>query len=510
MKPIYFVLAYLSATVVSQAQQPLGSSGNAARPPSGGSTSSGTSSGNAARPPSGDSASSAGTSSGNAARPPAGDSASSAGASSGNAARPPSGGAAAAGGSTDSGSGGSTGNTAQPPSGGSGTASGDNSARPPVDGSGSTPGGGSAARPPVDGSGGSSGGNSARPPVEDGTTSTGGGPQASYACPGDNGKRYTTGGITYELKCGQGTTANRIQNQPCFSQKQCADLCSADPRCQSCDWNENGNQCATFSEYIPTIDYAGINTWFPIEKRPDPPPPYCPVNTPIPGMQDMVANITSDPKCPGSDGYTYATNTGFYFKITCFWHRSGPAVLLSTQAASFGACMDICSSTPNCKSVKFKSRPTASQSECLLFQMGEELPPTICNSGEHDFSVLIDPPTVPAPPEVLQKRCATDCPAADGKIHIADNGEAFQISCCKRHALNPLQKVYAASMSACLDECSKVSPCSAVDFQINTASCYLLDRHAPPTVNATAFASAFSLGCGGACKACSSCSSDTQ
>src|ERR1700761_9403743 len=60
-----------------------------------------------------------------------------------------------------------------------------------------------------------------------------------------------SGGITYELRCGQGTTANRIQNQPCFSQKQCADICSADPKCQSCDWNEAGNMCATFSEYIP-------------------------------------------------------------------------------------------------------------------------------------------------------------------------------------------------------------------------------------------------------------------
>lgn len=61
------------------------------------------------------------------------------------------------------------------------------------------------------------------------------------------------GGVTFELQCGQGTTAKRIRNEPDIpSQAACADSCAKEPACQSCDWNSATKNCALFSEYIKT------------------------------------------------------------------------------------------------------------------------------------------------------------------------------------------------------------------------------------------------------------------
>lgn len=108
------------------------------------------------------------------------------------------------------------------------------------------------------------------PDAENGGDSSGLNAPTTYSCPGDNAARYTTyspplilskrifaddirGGITFELKCGQGTTASRLRNEAdCPSLTACADSCAREPACQSCDWNSVSNNCALFKEYIPT------------------------------------------------------------------------------------------------------------------------------------------------------------------------------------------------------------------------------------------------------------------
>jgi hypothetical protein len=90
--------------------------------------------------------------------------------------------------------------------------------------------------------------------------------------------------------------------------------------------------------------------------------------------------------------------------------------------------MDQCGNTIGCKSVKWQARiPQGADinnpAQCLMFELGPETPPTKCDSGEHDAAIMIEPPTVPAPKEELQLKCATDCPAADGKLHTTENGE---------------------------------------------------------------------------------------
>lgn len=99
---------------------------------------------------------------------------------------------------------------------------------------------------------------------------------SKYECPKDHGLKYTTyvtkhpattpvyitsadisnptihspppNVVTFELKCGQGTTAKRIDNTPKNSQKECAQHCADHPQCQSADYNWSSKNCARFSE----------------------------------------------------------------------------------------------------------------------------------------------------------------------------------------------------------------------------------------------------------------------
>lgn len=61
-----------------------------------------------------------------------------------------------------------------------------------------------------------------------------------YSCPTDNGAQYTSGnGVTFTLMCDHGTHAAGLDSTWKFtsSQKACADYCSDNVECQSCDWD---------------------------------------------------------------------------------------------------------------------------------------------------------------------------------------------------------------------------------------------------------------------------------
>lgn len=76
-----------------------------------------------------------------------------------------------------------------------------------------------------------------------------------YACPADNGARYTTAnGVTFELKCDHGTTAKPLDATTTATQKECADYCATLSNCQSADWNINTKLCATKQEVCILLD----------------------------------------------------------------------------------------------------------------------------------------------------------------------------------------------------------------------------------------------------------------
>jgi hypothetical protein len=64
--------------------------------------------------------------------------------------------------------------------------------------------------------------------------------------------RYRNG-VTFELKCDQGTTAASITLDPCQSQNQCADMCAQKKDCQSCDFNTATKMCNMFGKYVKSL-----------------------------------------------------------------------------------------------------------------------------------------------------------------------------------------------------------------------------------------------------------------
>ena len=100
------------------------------------------------------------------------------------------------------------------------------------------------------------------------------------------------GGVTFELRCGHGTTATHLGTVPAPTLKDCADICADNPECQSCDWR-NGS-CALKSQYIPTFPHP-VDTWFPIEERHI---RTCPLTSDRLLEPMTQASIVTDPKCP--------------------------------------------------------------------------------------------------------------------------------------------------------------------------------------------------------------------
>ena len=102
-------------------------------------------------------------------------------------------------------------------------------------------------------------------------------------------------GVTFQLMCGRGTYAQRLDSMPADTLKECADKCALHNECQTADWN--GGMCHRKREYIPTV--AGVyDTWFPIEQRPG---RACPPDRLTKLRPDAV--VTGWPHCPDGNYY---------------------------------------------------------------------------------------------------------------------------------------------------------------------------------------------------------------
>ncbi|KAF7927900.1 uncharacterized protein EAE98_000312 [Botrytis deweyae] len=326
-----------------------------------------------------------------------------------------------------------------------------------------------------------------------------------YSCPADNGARYTTAnGVTFELKCDHGTTAKPLDSTTTATQKECADYCSTLPNCQSADWNINSKMCATKQEYIPTFPLPGTHTWFPLEERKQRPdteyrtPPECPA--PKVALAESVtasASFTTDGECPTNDGKTFLTPQGTYFKVKCGFENTAEITVSGSRPLhDFAECMTACADIPECKSVTFANgKPNW---ECKMFEAGVEAL-TSDATNKKASAVVIDPPTS-AKQDDLTYLCSTECPNADGQTWDSPTGQRFRMDCCKRHGTIPIGDTQAGSLEECMKICGFTLACQSVDFQKDTGMCYFGKHSGAPTIAASGWASAYAIGCAGACK----------
>ncbi|KAK9783904.1 hypothetical protein SCAR479_00463 [Seiridium cardinale] len=334
-------------------------------------------------------------------------------------------------------------------------------------------------------------------------------PVKQYRCPQDDNSQYTSpppNAVTFQLRCNQGTTAKRIDDTRKDSQKECADFCSEHPQCQSADYNWQTQNCARFSEYIPTISMAGVNTWFPLEERkqqdPQPPPqqrtpPECPViNNVIVESVANAASFTSAGLCPGDHEKIFTTDGGNYMKIRCEAHVLVNTPMAQQPLSTLAECLNYCSDTPGCKSASWEGgRPTWA---CKLYSEGEEAA-VACTNKLHDMAFMIDPPTIEAADD-MTIMCSTECPDANGQIWDSPSGTRFRMHCCKRHGVKAFAVEQMSSLKECMAGCAKIPACQSVDYQKETGNCYMGKHSGEPTIQVAGWASAHSMGCAGACK----------
>ncbi|KAK8867590.1 pan domain containing protein [Apiospora arundinis] len=332
-----------------------------------------------------------------------------------------------------------------------------------------------------------------------------------YLCPQDNGLKYTTPApneVTFELKCGQGTTAKRIDNTPKNSQKECAQHCSEHPDCQSADYNWQTKNCARFSEYIPTIPMSGVNTWFPTQKRikvdpqPDPQParegsncPAAPLNI-VEHMADAQTFMSDGVTCPGDDGKVFISASGHYMKTRCQHESHSPAPLAEVPMSTLTECFNFCGDTPGCKSVSWEAGNPSWL--CRLYVEGEENMKK-CSRNYHGAATVEEPPTIEAADDEVVL-CSTECPHAHGQTFDTPSGERFRMSCCKRHGVKTIGQDHMPSLKACMSACGTVPACQSVDWHQATGICYFGKHSGEPNINVAGWSSAYSIGCAGACK----------
>ncbi|CAD6446995.1 2d69ee01-e847-4d23-9967-26728d1da4f2 [Sclerotinia trifoliorum] len=326
-----------------------------------------------------------------------------------------------------------------------------------------------------------------------------------YSCPADNGARYTTGnGVTFELKCDHGTIAKPLDNTITNTQKDCADYCSTLSNCQSCDWNINSKLCATKQQYIPTFPLPGTHTWFPLEERSQRPeteyrsPPDCPAAK-VALLESVTtsATFTADGECPSNDGKIFLTPQGTYFQVKCGTQNTAQVTLPDSRPLhDFAECMTACADNPECNSVTFASGKPDWQ--CKMFESGVETLAADATKNKAS-AVVIEPPTS-AKKDDLVYLCSTECPNADGQTWDSPTGQKFRMDCCKRHGTITIGQTQAGSLEECMKICSFTLACQSVDFQRDTGRCYFGKHSGAPTIAASGWASAYAVGCSGACK----------
>ncbi|KAK8038916.1 hypothetical protein PG993_007327 [Apiospora rasikravindrae] len=309
-------------------------------------------------------------------------------------------------------------------------------------------------------------------------------------CPADDGKDYTTpNGVTYQLKCDHDLAqAVALSSLAVASLQQCANTCAQDPQCVAMDFIASNNQCYLKATSGPLRSTVGVHSWI---------PQTCPSPRPmVANTNPAIININTDLICPQNDGKIFEAADGTWYYLQCCTDTSGAVAIDAVAATSHADCIDKCTADPKCKSATYA---TWGQTNCKLYGHNQF---STTHIGQIHHAFVTDPrrrlPSRPMP------RCARqDAPMPTASSSLAQLARYnFQMTCDKRHGTTVLRKERHKTFSACMAACAAMPACHSVDYEARTLNCYLTNNVHQPGIAATAFASAHSLGCAGACASC--------
>ncbi|KAJ5382456.1 hypothetical protein N7517_000367 [Penicillium concentricum] len=210
--------------------------------------------------------------------------------------------------------------------------------------------------------------------------------------------------------------------------------------------------------------------------------------------------IKGVPQCPQNDGDIIETSDGGYYTFQCCMHESkGSSLIKNVQTTGYDDCINQCTLTDSCKAFRyvFGDNGDEKAGDCKLYGSGT-FSDGKCGNTLHDWAYLTDPPVIEIP-ESVRAACSTECPDADGQIYTAKNKQVFHLDCQKRHGTAWFHKLDSNSLKECTDSCASFIGCQSVDYHKRTKKCYLGKRTSKPTLDASGWATAYSIGCSGAC-----------
>ncbi|KAJ0415609.1 hypothetical protein BJY00DRAFT_326832 [Aspergillus carlsbadensis] len=235
------------------------------------------------------------------------------------------------------------------------------------------------------------------------------------------------------------------------------------------------------------------------------PPPSTPGSgsvcpSPWPSTAQAGLGNTTTANCPTDDGKLYATSSGDYMYIQCCAERQNGRLLGADAVADFGECMDLCmkDKTGQCRSVMYSPESTGRQNgqNCVLWaHSGFSPDETLFEISHHAY--YVEAPYVDQPDDEIEL-CSTQCPGANNQVFTSNYGEPFLMICGKRHG-TPGASQYVDSYEQCIDMCGLMGPCNSVDYHHKTGRCTFGDHSGEPMIDAPGYASAWSMGCAGAC-----------
>ncbi|KAK2750671.1 hypothetical protein FQN57_002744 [Myotisia sp. PD_48] len=201
--------------------------------------------------------------------------------------------------------------------------------------------------------------------------------------------------------------------------------------------------------------------------------------------------------CPDNNGKLFEGSDGHHLYIQCCTERTTGRALGMEKAPNFGACMNLCvqEKTGDCRSVSFNRNAAAGQPNCVLWAQGGFS--SFQDTGAH-HAFLVDAPTSDKPDDDI-KLCSTECPYSNNQVFTSGFGESFRMVCGKRHGTEA-QAQTMVSYEECMQACARLGPCKSVDWHPRTKKCYFGEHIGEPEIDAPGFASAYSMGCAGACK----------
>jgi hypothetical protein len=243
------------------------------------------------------------------------------------------------------------------------------------------------------------------------------------------------------------------------------------------------------------------------------------------------------------DGKLYQTADGATFFIQCCTHGAA-TVIKSFIAKDFRECMNECSKTDDCNRYVYclivcALTPVLTKTKACSMLLTIE-PPSRIASASSARMVVSPPPSVVLrtctvmrsssilpPLRVLtlpRSRALPSVPShtASSSLRLperyvahdssanhtpANSSKAFRLDCGKRHGTQVIYRDRQNSFKDCVQACGKLSACHSADYDAKRKICYYSNHHGEPTVNAPGFASAYSMGCAGACSGgCGGCS----